>query len=103
LPFVSPSRDGKNQATLETRMLHRDAACGLFIGTSKLLLALMNSAPAELLHPLIYAALQPLRSIPETRIAHHKMPRLSRHGEQSCCSDLKKTPAIHQRRNSTSE
>jgi hypothetical protein len=32
---------------------------GLFIGTSKLLLALMNSAPAELLHPLTYAALQP--------------------------------------------
>jgi hypothetical protein len=34
---------------------------GLFIGTSKLLLALMNSAPAELLHPLNYAALQPYR------------------------------------------
>ncbi|MBB3213769.1 hypothetical protein FHW67_003070 [Herbaspirillum sp. Sphag1AN] len=31
---------------------------GLFIGTSKHLLALMNSAPAELLHPLTYAALQ---------------------------------------------
>lgn len=40
-------------------MSHRDGANGLFIGTSKLLLALMNSAPAELLHHLIHAALQP--------------------------------------------
>ncbi|WP_238533989.1 hypothetical protein, partial [Herbaspirillum lusitanum] len=39
-------------------LYHRDDAGGLFIGTSKLLLALMNSAPAELLHPLMYAALQ---------------------------------------------
>jgi hypothetical protein len=40
----------------------RDGSPGLFIGTNKLLFALMNSAPAELLHPLIHAALQPLRS-----------------------------------------
>jgi hypothetical protein len=44
---------------METPLLHRDGAGGLFIGTSKLLLALMNSAPAELLHLLVHAALQP--------------------------------------------
>jgi hypothetical protein len=50
----------KIQTTLvETRMIHRDEPCGLFIGTSMHLLALMNSAPAELLHPLPTAALQP--------------------------------------------
>jgi hypothetical protein len=60
LPFVSPSRDGKNQTTkLETPPVHRDAPGGLFIGASMLLFALMNSAPAELLHTLDYAALQP--------------------------------------------
>jgi hypothetical protein len=37
---------------LETRVSHRDEPGGLFIGTSKLLFALMNSAPAELLHHL---------------------------------------------------
>jgi hypothetical protein len=53
LPFVSPSRDGKNQATkLETLLSRRDESGGLFIGTSMFLFALMNSAPAELLHPL---------------------------------------------------
>jgi hypothetical protein len=46
---------------IETLQPHRDGSGGLFIGTSKLLLALMNSAPAELLHPLSYAALQPYR------------------------------------------
>jgi hypothetical protein len=35
-----------------TRLHHRDNANGLFIGTGKLLLVLMNPAPAELLHPL---------------------------------------------------
>jgi hypothetical protein len=65
LPFVSPSRDGKNQTTrLETLLAHRDGPGGLFIGTSILLFALMNSAPAELLHPLIDAALQPLLATP---------------------------------------
>jgi hypothetical protein len=60
LPFVSPSRDGKNQASrFETRTSHRDEPGGLFIGASILAFALMNSAPAELLHPLVYAALQP--------------------------------------------
>jgi hypothetical protein len=49
---------------LETRAAHRDEPHGLFIGASKLLLALMNSAPAELLHHLIYAALQPLLATP---------------------------------------
>jgi hypothetical protein len=44
---------------LETPLTHRDAPGGLFIGTSKPLFALMNSAPAELLHLLVYAALQP--------------------------------------------
>ena len=44
---------------VETPLLHRDGTGGLFIGTSMLLFALMNSAPAELLHPLTYAALQP--------------------------------------------
>jgi len=44
---------------VETRVDHRDDPRGLFIGTSMLLLALMNSAPAELLHPLMHAALQP--------------------------------------------
>jgi hypothetical protein len=60
LPFVSPSRDGKNQATkLETLPPRRDESGGLFIGTSMFLFALMNSAPAELLHPLFHdAALQ---------------------------------------------
>lgn len=45
-------------------MPHRDEAYGLFIGTSKRLLALMNSAPAELLHHLIHAALQPHSATP---------------------------------------
>jgi hypothetical protein len=45
---------------METPLLHRDGAGELFIGTSKFLLALMNSAPAELLHLLVHAALQPL-------------------------------------------
>jgi hypothetical protein len=45
---------------METPLLHRDGSGGLFIGTSMLLLALMNSAPAELLHLLVHAALQPL-------------------------------------------
>jgi hypothetical protein len=45
--------------SLETPLVHRDEPSGLFIGTSKRLLALMNSAPAELLHLLTYAALQP--------------------------------------------
>jgi len=49
----------KIKLLLETRQFHRDETGGLFIGTSLLLLALMNSAPAELLHPLTYAALQP--------------------------------------------
>jgi hypothetical protein len=49
---------------LETRIDHRDDPRGLFIGTSKLLLALMNSAPAELLHHLIHAALQPQLATP---------------------------------------
>lgn len=84
-------------------MKHRDAPCGLFIGTSKLLLALMNSAPAELLHPLTYAALQPFRPAPAARIAHLRRPCRSRHGEQPGCSRLKNTPALRQRRNSTSE
>ncbi len=44
---------------VETPLLHRDGTGGLFIGTSMFLFALMNSAPAELLHPLTYAALQP--------------------------------------------
>jgi hypothetical protein len=44
---------------METPLTHRDAPGGLFIGTSKRLFALMNSAPAELLHLLVYAALQP--------------------------------------------
>jgi hypothetical protein len=44
---------------VETPLVHRDEPGGLFIGTSKLLFALMNSAPAELLHLLTYAALQP--------------------------------------------
>jgi hypothetical protein len=37
---------------LETLLSHRDEPGGLFIGASMLLFALMNSAPAELLHPL---------------------------------------------------
>jgi hypothetical protein len=45
-------------------MAHRDGPGGLFIGTSKLLFALMNSAPAELLHHLIHAALQPHLATP---------------------------------------
>ncbi len=45
---------------VETRLAHRDGSGELFIGTSKLSFALMNSAPAELLHPLSNAALQPL-------------------------------------------
>src|SRR5690606_25579251 len=58
--IVSPSRDGKNQVSkVETRPHHRDGIDGLFIGTSVFMLALMNSAPAELLHLLTYAALQP--------------------------------------------
>lgn len=46
---------------METRLPHRDAAGGLFIGASKCSFALMNAAPAELLHLLAYAALQPFR------------------------------------------
>jgi hypothetical protein len=49
---------------METPLAHRDAPGGLFIGTSKLLFALMNSAPAELLHLLVYAALQPSLAMP---------------------------------------
>src|SRR4051794_12519576 len=45
---------------METQLTHRDATVGLFIGASMLLFALMNSAPAELLHLLVYAALQPI-------------------------------------------
>ena len=45
-------------------MAHRDESGGLFIGASKLPLALMNSAPAELLHHLIHAALQPHSAAP---------------------------------------
>jgi hypothetical protein len=60
LPFVSPSRDGKSSSNMETLLNHRDGTGGLFIGTSMTLLALMNSAPAELLHLLAHAALQPL-------------------------------------------
>jgi len=37
---------------VETLLAHRDGPGGLFIGASMLLFALMNSAPAELLHPL---------------------------------------------------
>jgi hypothetical protein len=59
LPFVSPSRDGKSSYKTEILLPHRDEPGGLFIGASRLLLALMNSAPAELLHLLVYAALQP--------------------------------------------
>jgi hypothetical protein len=44
---------------METPLTHRDVPGGLFIGASMLLFALMNSAPAELLHLLVYAALQP--------------------------------------------
>jgi hypothetical protein len=44
---------------VETPLAHRDEPGGLFIGTSKHLFVLMNSAPAELLHLLTYAALQP--------------------------------------------
>ena len=44
---------------METLLNHRDGSGGLFIGTSIVLLALMNSAPAELLHLLVHAALQP--------------------------------------------
>ncbi|MFD2273690.1 hypothetical protein ACFS07_28725 [Undibacterium arcticum] len=53
-PFVSPSREmEKNQvARLKTRPEHCDAPGGLFIGANMLLFALMNTAPAELLHPL---------------------------------------------------
>jgi hypothetical protein len=39
-------------------LAHRDEPGGLFIGASMSLFALMNSAPAELLHPLNDAALQ---------------------------------------------
>jgi hypothetical protein len=59
LPFVSPSRDGKSSSNMEILQAHRDALGELFIRTRKPLLALMNSAPAELLHLLVYAALQP--------------------------------------------
>jgi hypothetical protein len=44
---------------METRQIHHGSS-GLFIGTSMLLFALMNSAPAELLHLLVNAALQPI-------------------------------------------
>jgi hypothetical protein len=49
---------------METLLTHRDASGGLFIGASMLLFALMNSAPAELLHLLVYAALQPSLATP---------------------------------------
>jgi hypothetical protein len=64
LPFVSPSRDGKSSYKMETPLHHRDESGGLFIGASILLFALMNSAPAELLHLLAYAALQPSLATP---------------------------------------
>jgi len=44
---------------METRPIHHGSS-GLFIGASKLLFALMNAAPAELLHFLDHAALQPI-------------------------------------------
>ena len=54
-------------------MSHRDESCGLFIGTIKLLLVLMNSAPAELLHLLVHAALQPSLAGPaQQRVATAK-------------------------------
>ncbi|HJW56386.1 MAG TPA: hypothetical protein VJ577_14040 [Burkholderiaceae bacterium] len=55
---------------IETRVSHRDDSNGLFIGASKLLLTLMNSAPAELLHLLAYAALQPSLTISLQEIAN---------------------------------
>jgi hypothetical protein len=44
---------------METRLTHRDGPGGLFIGASVFSFALMNLAPAELLHLLVDAALQP--------------------------------------------
>jgi hypothetical protein len=60
---------------------HRDGPNGLFIGTSKLLLALMNSAPAELLHHLIHAALQP-HSV--TSLFLRTSPRVGDEGGPCC-------------------
>ncbi|WP_304790856.1 hypothetical protein [Lacisediminimonas sp.] len=66
---------------METPLPHRDAAGGLFIGASIPSFALMNSAPAELLHLLAYAALQPfsgLRRSPARRTADQKKRRQQR-------------------------
>jgi hypothetical protein len=64
---------------METPLTHRDVPGGLFIGASMLLFALMNSAPAELLHLLVYAALQPSLATPHL---------------QKICEGSQKTPAI---------
>jgi len=61
LPCRSPSRDGISSYKFETRLIHHGSG-GLFIGTNKSLFALMNAAPAELLHLLVNAALQPIWS-----------------------------------------
>jgi hypothetical protein len=93
---------------LETLLRHRDDSGGLFIGTSKLLLALMNSAPAELLHPLIYAALQP-HLVTSLFFANHRRAstvtevHATRLNERSCSRNQKKRRQQSRRRNTLSE
>jgi len=76
-------------------------ASGLFIGASSLSLALMNSAPAELLHPLTYAALQ-LSWLRPSGSARAKAQEIVDYGSRR---EAKKNASVfkRQRRNSTPE
>jgi hypothetical protein len=70
LPFYSPSRDGLSSYKLEIRLTHHGSG-GLFIGANMFLFALMNPAPAELLHLLVNAALQPIGYTTPIQILQH--------------------------------
>jgi hypothetical protein len=60
---------------METLLTHRDASGGLFIGASVFSFALMNLAPAELLHLLVDAALQPYLAHGAGRLPPCQRPR----------------------------
>jgi len=53
----------KSSCEIKTRPEHRDEPGGLFIGANMSLFALMNTAPAELLHPLFMQ-----------HFSHHRLP-----------------------------
>ncbi|HVL76463.1 MAG TPA: hypothetical protein VM406_10645 [Noviherbaspirillum sp.] len=80
---------------------------GLFIGTSKLLLALMNTAPAELLHHLMHAALQPHPVAPLLLLVTTTLAMTEGLKSRAPCAPRRpqpeKTPAQCRRRNKVYE